>query len=338
MPPLTHIPTHILTGFLGVGKTSAILHLLQQKPEGERWAILVNEFGEIGVDGSLFQGLHQETSGVYISEVPGGCMCCAAGVPMQIALSRLLKQARPDRLFIEPTGLGHPREVLQTLSSGHNKEVLSVQKVITLVDARHLSDRRYTEHETFNQQIDIADLIVANKQDLYSSADIAALKNYIHIKGNTNIPIILTQQGRIDLAELIGPAHAKANTCGHHHHHVENSSIATQPLPASGYLQAINQGSGYQSIGWRISNKHIFRHSKLVAFLNSLQAQRVKGVIITDEGPYAYNATQGTLTETRLVQCHESRIEIINDRIDERWEQQLLECRVKVATDTHQRE
>ena len=80
--PIKNVPTNIITGFLGVGKTSAIVHLLQSKPDDERWAILVNEFGEIGVDGALLQGQSTEELGVFIREVPGGCMCCAAGVPI----------------------------------------------------------------------------------------------------------------------------------------------------------------------------------------------------------------------------------------------------------------
>lgn len=97
------VPTNIITGFLGVGKTSAILHLLKSKPAAERWAILVNEFGEIGIDGALIQGQSTEESGVFIREVAGGCMCCTAGVPMQVALSQLLAKSRPDRLLIEAT-------------------------------------------------------------------------------------------------------------------------------------------------------------------------------------------------------------------------------------------
>ena len=111
------VPTNIITGFLGVGKTSTILHLLKSKPNNERWAVLVNEFGEIGIDGALVQGQQTEEQGVVIREVPGGCICCAAGLPMQIALNQLLAKAKPDRLLIEPTGLGHPKEVLQVLSS-----------------------------------------------------------------------------------------------------------------------------------------------------------------------------------------------------------------------------
>lgn len=159
------VPTNIITGFLGVGKTSAILYLLSQKPAHERWAVLVNEFGEIGVDGSLLNGQYSKEQGIFIREVPGGCMCCASGLPMQIALNQLLSKAKPDRLLIEPTGLGHPKEVLQVLSAEYYKKVLSVQKTLTLVDARKLTDQRYTSHDTFNQQIAIADTIIGNKLD-----------------------------------------------------------------------------------------------------------------------------------------------------------------------------
>ncbi len=177
--PILGVPTNIITGFLGVGKTSAILNLMANKPENERWAVLVNEFGEIGVDGSLVQGQQSEEQQVFIREVPGGCMCCAAGLPMQIALNQLLNEAKPDRLLIEPTGLGHPKEVLQVLSTDHYRQVLSLQKNITLVDARKLADVRYTQHDTFNQQIAIADTVVGNKLDLYQEGDIQKLEAYV---------------------------------------------------------------------------------------------------------------------------------------------------------------
>jgi len=129
---LSAIPTNVITGFLGVGKTTAILHLLKNKPADERWAVLVNEFGEVGVDGSLFSGGNSEASGVFIREVPGGCMCCAAGLPMQIALNMLLSRSKPQRLLIEPTGLGHPHEVMSVLSAEHYKDVLNLNTTLTL--------------------------------------------------------------------------------------------------------------------------------------------------------------------------------------------------------------
>ena len=93
VPPTSdpnRIPVNIITGFLGAGKTSTVLNLLNQKPKDEHWAVLVNEFGEIGVDRSLMQGHSVTHNDVVIVEVPGGCMCCAAGLPMQMALSQLL--------------------------------------------------------------------------------------------------------------------------------------------------------------------------------------------------------------------------------------------------------
>ena len=147
------LPVNIITGFLGAGKTSSILHFMEQKPPEETWAILVNEFGEIGVDGSLIQGFSKEGDGILIFEVPGGCMCCAAGLPMQMALSQILFLIKPDRLLVEPTGLGHPAEVLETLSSDSYRDQLKIEKTITLVDAGTIFKERYRDHPSFIQQL-----------------------------------------------------------------------------------------------------------------------------------------------------------------------------------------
>lgn len=95
------IPVHIISGFLGAGKTTLLKYLLSQKPEQEVWAVLMNEFGQIGVD----QQLLPQDQGYAVKELLGGCLCCSSQLPMQIALSRLLSETKPDRLFIEPTGL-----------------------------------------------------------------------------------------------------------------------------------------------------------------------------------------------------------------------------------------
>ena len=201
---LSAIPTNIISGFLGVGKTSAILSLLEAKPENERWAVLVNEFGEIGIDGGFFEGVHTEQSGVFVREVPGGCMCCASGLSMQIALNQLLARSRPHRLLIEPTGLGHPREVLEVLSAEHYQEVLNIQKNITLVDARKLTDIRYTLHETFNQQIDVADIVVGNKEDLYQEESKQLLIDYVANRRNPMPDIVFAQHGKLAPSLLDG--------------------------------------------------------------------------------------------------------------------------------------
>jgi len=326
------VPTNIITGFLGVGKTSAILHLLNSKPAAERWAILVNEFGEIGVDGALIQGQSTEGSGVFIREVPGGCMCCTAGVPMQVALNQLLAKSRPDRLLIEPTGLGHPLEVLKVLAEQQYQGVLSIQKVITLVDARQLSDPRYTEHETFKQQIAIADVIVGNKQDLYQKSDYGKLEYYVLEHGLPQVSILTTEQGAFDVAHLEGPSGAIApDTVPQEHHHdhshdQQDVALALIPTHTKGYVQAINRGEGFQSIGWRFTADQLFSHAKLFAVLISLDADRVKGVFNTDEGAFGYNMAGDSITQTKLSDCQESRIEIISIQLSYEWGRQLLEC------------
>ena len=322
------VPTNIITGFLGVGKTSAILHLLQSKPTNQRWAILVNEFGEIGVDGSLFQDKHSEDGNIFIREVPGGCMCCAAGLPMQVALNQLLARAQPDRLLIEPTGLGHPVEVLDVLTAEHYSKVLSIEKIITLVDARNLSDPRYTENGTFNQQIAIADVIVGNKNDLYQHQDRVQLEDYVKSKSQPEPKIVFTEQGQLSLDLLEGVTAASVGASHSHAHPVgsEQLSFATMSLPESGYIKAVNKAEGFHSIGWRFDSSKVFNRQALFVFLSGVEAIRVKAVFITQSGVFGYNITSDALTEVEMDDCFESRIDIIASDIDSQWEAQLFAC------------
>lgn len=331
VPIIRAVPTNIITGFLGVGKTSTILHLLKSKPRHERWAVLVNEFGEIGVDGSLIEGQHAVKDSIFIREVPGGCMCCAAGLPMQVALNQLLVKAKPDRLLIEPTGLGHPKEVLQVLSGDDYRDVLLLHKILTLVDARKLSDSRYIQHDTFNQQIAIADTVIGNKVDLYQNADKTHLMTYVQQKGQAHTDIMFTQHGEIPFSALQGFTSSDPISSHHHRHKGHSKPLASEmPLPECGFLAASNDGEGFSSIGWRFSPNTIFHREQLLLLLASLRVERMKATFITDCGVFAYNLVDNTLTEVRLVECQESRIEIIYDRLDDssQIQPQLLACAV----------
>ncbi len=322
------VPTNIITGFLGAGKTSAILNLLKSKPAGERWAILLNEFGEIGVDGSIVQGQSHEEDGVYIREVPGGCMCCTAGLPMQIALTQLLRRARPHRLLIEPTGLGHPLEVLQTLSSDYNRDVLSIQKTLTLVDARNLADERYTSHATFLQQLSIADIVVANKDDLYSDEDRTALRSFVTGVCRPDMQIVYTQYGRLEVALLSGATATATEVDPDLHDDGKPQPLLASelPIPECGYITAVNEGEGFESIGWRFGPEKVFDRARLCAFLRGLDVERMKAVFITSDGVFAYNMTHDGLMEGELDDCAESRVEIIADRIEPDWLHNITAC------------
>ncbi|WP_117235505.1 CobW family GTP-binding protein [Vibrio maerlii] len=319
------VPTNIITGFLGVGKTSAILNLMKNKPDNEKWAVLVNEFGEIGIDGALLDGQRDTKGSVFMREVPGGCMCCTAGLPMQIALNQLLTEAKPDRLLIEPTGLGHPKEVLQVLSSQHYQQVLSLQKTITLVDARKLADHRYTGHDVFNQQIAIADTVVGNKSDLYCSNEFEQLQQYVTTYGKPEARVLLSKNGIIAFEEFEGGSELDEHK-GHHHHHERKPIASELPLPESGVLKAMNEGEGFQSVGWRFSASKVFDRNKLLTILMQIDAERMKAVFITYDGIFGYNMTPDGLTEAELDDCNESRIEVIGHEIDDDLELQLLNC------------
>ena len=335
---MNNIPTNVITGFLGVGKSTAILNLLQQKPADERWAVLVNEFGEVGVDGSLMQGQQVDPAGVFIREVPGGCMCCAAGVPMQIALTALLASAKPHRLLIEPTGLGHPREVLSVLTAKHFRSVLDLQATITLVDARHLVDSRYTSHATFNEQLAVADVIVANKADQYQAETFPALLDYLEQSdGPAGKAVFQAQFGALKLEWLQAPSSAGRGTEGvlHAHAHPDHtvsamplSSANTPEIPECGYVRVDNEGEGFFSRGWIFSRDRLFNAQKLSVLLTGADAIRIKAVVATDRGVIAYNKIDGVLSELLLSSCLDSRIECISDDSAslERLQPALMDC------------
>ena len=133
---LKNIPTHLIAGPLGAGKTSLIRQLLAQKPAGERWAVLINEFGQIGLDAAL---LSTDAEGISLGEVAGGCLCCVNGAPFRVGLARLLRKARPHRLLIEPSGLGHPAELLRQLGEEPWAGVLALQPAVLVLDAAALA-------------------------------------------------------------------------------------------------------------------------------------------------------------------------------------------------------
>lgn len=344
---ISRVPCNIITGFLGVGKTTAILNLLGNKPKHERWAVLVNEFGEIGIDSALIEGQQTDANSVFIKELPGGCMCCTNGLPMQMALNQLISRAKPDRLLIEPTGLGHPVEVLETLSSQFNREVIDIQQTITLIDARKINNPRYTKHETFIQQLCIADRIIANKSDLYTKNEHQALAEYLGSLGLGSVPVEVSDHAKIDTKWLVGPtnfqhkkaeANLKNDSPGAHksvhkhaHQHEKAAQLTTQEmsqktLQESQTRKAENQGEGFQSVGWTIPPTQVFSLTGLQHFFGGLNVERMKAVCITDEGIFGFNLTDDVLSVLDIHEAFESRIEIICKERNPHWETELFDA------------
>ncbi|MFZ4831674.1 CobW family GTP-binding protein [Rouxiella sp. Mn2063] len=301
--------TNLITGFLGSGKTTTILHLLAQKPEHEKWAVLVNEFGEVGIDGALMA-----ESGAVLKEIPGGCMCCVNGLPMQVGLNMLLQQAKPDRLLIEPTGLGHPKQILNLLTSDVYKSWLTLNATLCLLDARQLSEPRVVENENFRDQLASADIIVANKIEMYRDADKQALADWI-AERDPALPFITTSQGKINYQLLDTPrANLRTLPDGQHHHaHKSSSGLAALSLPGKQrWRRALNHAGGYSSCGWIFDAETVFDTVGILDWIRNAPVERAKGVIRIKEGTLRVNRQGEDLhIDTLPVAPLDSRIELI---------------------------
>ncbi|WP_343828878.1 GTP-binding protein [Psychrobacter piscatorii] len=192
-----NIPCTLVTGFLGAGKTTVINQLLATKPNDERWALLINEFGRIGIDGALLassQDNDLEQKNIAIREVSGGCICCTSQLPLQIAISRLLSDHHPQRLLIEPTGLAHPRELILQLSASHWQTALQMNTVMTVLSGEQWQHIKYRDHDGFQAHVRDADVLIINRYTQLDTSEKQALVEWI-AKLNSHVKIIWTASG-----------------------------------------------------------------------------------------------------------------------------------------------
>ena len=304
-----HIPVNLVTGFLGVGKTTAVRHLLDRHPADERWAVLVNEFGEVGVDGALL-----EQTGAVVQEVAGGCLCCVAAPAFTTGLNRLVRQHRPDRILIEPSGLGHPAQVLQTLTGPLYEGVLDVRATVCIMDARQLSSPRHVEHENFQDQIHLADVLVANKADLYGDADRTAFEDFALTLVPAKQKLGIVEQGRVDPRWLdIGRDHARRAAFPEAHAFlVEQAQSNPQGHGHAepDWLMIEGCSDGYHRVGWMIRDHTPWPEDALRELLGSIEVERKKGIFETRAGWRALN--QADWSAIAPARDGASRLELID--------------------------
>ncbi|WP_158783610.1 GTP-binding protein [Pantoea sp. BAV 3049] len=301
---------NLITGFLGSGKTTTLLHLLASKPAGEKWAVLVNEFGEVGIDGALLA-----ESGAVLKEIPGGCMCCVNGLPMQVGLNMLLKQAKPDRLLIEPTGLGHPKQILDMLGAEVYRPWLELNASLCLLDPRQLAEAKVVENENFRDQLAAADIIVANKEDRWEPQTRQALALW-QAQDQAERQVVTTSFGKIDPTLLDLPRkNFRDLPQGHHHHPQPPSQLAALSLNQNTrWRRSLNQGQGYFSCGWVFDEETVFDTVGLLEWVRLAPVTRIKGVMRIREGLVSVNRQgEDFRIETRQSTPPDSRIEIIHE-------------------------
>ena len=226
MTDLAKIPVTIITGFLGAGKTTLIRHLMQN-PNGRRLAILVNEFGVVGVDGDILKSCADESCPVEnIVELANGCICCTVAddfIPTIEALMALPR--RPDHILIETSGLALPKPLLKAFDWPAIRSRITVDGVIAIADAEAVAAGRFApneaaiaeqraaddslNHETplsevFEDQIACADIVLLSKADLAGEAGLAAARAVIDAEAPRRLPILAMTDGKIDPQVILG--------------------------------------------------------------------------------------------------------------------------------------
>jgi cobalamin biosynthesis protein CobW len=222
---LARVPCTIVTGFLGAGKTTLIRHVLANA-QGRRLAVIVNEFGDVGIDGEILKGCGNEACPEEnIVELANGCLCCTVADEFVPALDAILARDGVEHIVIETSGLALPKPLVQAFHWPAIKSRVTVDGVVVVVDGAALASGRVADdfdalarqraadsalahddpvEEVFDDQIACADLVVLNKRDLIDAAGIAKAQAVIAGVLPRSVKVITVADGKVDQALLLG--------------------------------------------------------------------------------------------------------------------------------------
>jgi cobalamin biosynthesis protein CobW len=257
---LARVPCTIVTGFLGAGKTTLIRHVIANA-RGRRLAVIVNEFGDVGIDGEILKGCGNAACPEdNIVELANGCLCCTVADEFVPALDAILAREGIEHIVIETSGLALPKPLVQAFHWPAIKNRVTVDGVVVVVDGAALADGRVAQdldalaaqrtadtalahddpiEEVFEDQIACADLVVLNKRDLIGAAGLARAQAAIAEALPRSVKVIVTADGKVDQKLLlglgIGTEHDIENRRTHHddeedHDHEDFDSFVV-PLP-----------------------------------------------------------------------------------------------------------
>lgn len=250
MTRLRKVPATIVTGFLGAGKTTLVRHLLNHA-NGRRIALIVNEFGDLGIDGDLVSSCGIENCrDDDVIELANGCLCCTVADEFLPAMQSLLDRPEPpDHIVIETSGLAIPKPLLKAFHWPEIRSRVTIDGVVTLVDAAALAEGRFADdaeamaapdhdnplEEVFEDQLASADMVLLNKTDLLDPARLAEIHAEVAGQLRPGVKLVATTRGEIDPLVLLGlsaaaeddlaarPSHHDAED---HHDHEDFESFA----------------------------------------------------------------------------------------------------------------
>ena len=293
--PMTLPKIHLFTGFLGTGKTTAIRSLIPQKPADEKWLIIVNEFGEIGIDGAVLSG-----SGIPVGEIAGGCLCCSAGGETAAVLDKMLAEHAPDRVLIEASGLAHAAGAIDELAAPQFAGRVQIAAAFALVDPRQFTDPDYAENPLYRDQISACDVLVATKTDLCNAETLAAFRDRAAKLFPAKALIAETEHAQMRLQWLDTPL-------------IEKPRYRIKALPEN--------SQGRQAQGYTFPPEQNFDLERLSRFFNDLPrlAQglaRAKGVFRVQDTWVWLNWAGNRWGATQTAWRRDSRFELIAGSFD----------------------
>ena len=220
------IPATVITGFLGAGKTSIIRHLLENAA-GRRIALIVNEFGDIGIDGEILKGCGiEDCEDEDVLELANGCICCTVADDFVPTMEALLgRERKPDRIVIETSGLAMPKPLVKAFNWPDIRTRVTVDAVVTVVDGPAVADGLFAsdpravqrqresddalEHESpleelFEEQLGCADLIVVNKSDLLGASALDKVVSEVAGQLRPSVKVVTAAHGAVDPKVLLG--------------------------------------------------------------------------------------------------------------------------------------
>ena len=223
---MSKVPTTVITGFLGAGKTTLIRHLLQNA-KGRRLALIINEFGDVGVDSELVKGCNDEACPEDdIVELANGCICCTVADDFLPTMQKLLdRENKPDHIIIETSGLALPKPLVKAFQWPDIRTRATVDGVVALIDADAVAAGRFAtdeaalaaaraadpmlDHESpleelFEEQLGCADMVVLNKTDLVDAEALAHVETLVLAETRPGVKIVRADHGAVDIAALLG--------------------------------------------------------------------------------------------------------------------------------------
>lgn len=232
---------NLLFGFLGSGKTTLVRHILAERAQQQRLAVIVNEFGEVGIDGAIIEGRN-----IDVVELTSGCLCCTLKGSLLNAIEELHEASGIDHVVVEATGVAQPEDMLETLADPDFRSNVDIGPLVTVVNAPKFSRLLDGLGDFYSAQIANADVLLLNKIDLATPAELESVREQVQ-QLNPKATVLFTEQCEADLGFLLdgdesallgrplpaGHSHAD-DVHGHEHGHTAHPPVESFVLEANG--------------------------------------------------------------------------------------------------------